>query len=181
MPETILSASNVLMYGRIVKDLQIVHESSNPPEEELHRPFVAQRKGQNKFLQMQVEDPEAMIARIYGFSYEGRYYDLPKPALFLVHGEGEVAEIPAADARASRAPDMPDRSGVAAQAYSLADELKVWSYDKGDFSVRLDVETGPLEQILLEARAAPDPRQVTLGGSRMHLRKPGGLGSGSHD
>ncbi len=27
----------------------------------------------------------------------------------------------------------------------------MWEYDKGDFSIRLDVETGPFEQILLEA------------------------------
>lgn len=186
MAETILSASNILLYGRVVNDLKIVHHDPGPPpgpsEEELHRPFVVGRKGQNKFLQDQLEEPDATIARIYGFSYEDNYYDLPKPALFLVHGDGEDAETGVGgNPRASRAPDTPDRSGVAAQSYSLADDLKVWSYDKGDFSVRFDIETGPLEQILLEARAAPDPRQVTFGGSRLHLRNPGGFGSGSHD
>ncbi|MCP4470849.1 MAG: hypothetical protein GY815_09210 [Gammaproteobacteria bacterium] len=29
-------------------------------------------------------------------------------------------------------------------------DIKVWSYDKADFSVRLDVDSGPLEDILLE-------------------------------
>ena len=30
----------------------------------------------------------------------------------------------------------------------------MWVYDKGDFSMRLDVETGSLEQILLEAEVS---------------------------
>ena len=30
-------------------------------------------------------------------------------------------------------------------------DMKVWVYDKGDFSMRLDVETGTFERILLEA------------------------------
>jgi hypothetical protein len=187
MSETILSWSNILLYGRVMKDLQIAHHDPGPPpgesEEALHNPFVAGvvRGGQNKFLENQLKDPTAKIARIYGFSYEGSYYDLPKPALFMVHGNGEEAETSVGGGpRASRAPDNPDRSGVARQAYSFADALRVWSYDKGDFSIRLDMETGPLEQILLETRAAPDPRQVTFGGSKLHLRNPGGS-YGSHD
>ena len=30
-------------------------------------------------------------------------------------------------------------------------DMKVWVYDKGDFSMRLDVETGTFEHILLDA------------------------------
>ena len=30
----------------------------------------------------------------------------------------------------------------------------MWEYDKGDFSLRLDVEAGPLEQILLDTAVA---------------------------
>ena len=31
----------------------------------------------------------------------------------------------------------------------LADNVNVWRYDKADFSMRFDVESGPLEEILL--------------------------------
>src|SRR5437764_12750944 len=31
------------------------------------------------------------LAQIYGFAYEGKYYDLAKPALFLVMDEGKEA------------------------------------------------------------------------------------------
>ena len=96
MPESLLSPSNILLYGRLVADLQIVHEddpqAEGRTEEQIHQPFVASRGGRNNFLQEQLKDPESGLARIYGFSFEGQYYDLAKPALFLVHGAGEVAD-----------------------------------------------------------------------------------------
>ena len=54
------------------------------------------------------------------------------------------------DERQSRAPDEPSRSGLGAQDFSFADDLKVWSYDKSDFTVRLDVDSGTFEQVLLD-------------------------------
>jgi hypothetical protein len=51
-----------------------------------------------------------------------------------------------------------DMSGVAAREWEFSDTLKniasdliYWEYEKGDFSLRLDTEAGPLEQILLAA------------------------------
>ena len=150
MPESLLSPSNILLYGRLVTDLQIIHDPE--AEDQIHRPFVTIRGGQNNFLQGQLEDPASRLARIYGFSFEGQYYDLAKPALFLVHGDGEVADrVVGADARYARAPEEADRTGVAAQGYSFSEDIRVWSYDTGDYSIRLDVETGTFEQILLDA------------------------------
>ncbi len=114
--------------------------------------------GDNNFLADQKLN--GMLARIYGFSYEGAYYDLPKPALFLVHGEGDPAVLPsqAAGTAASltRAPRETSLSGVAAADYQLADDLRVWSYDKADYTVRMDVETGMFEDILLDPFFAGD-------------------------
>ena len=177
MPETLLSPSNILLYGRVVQDLRVVHFGAagtpipppppppgvlpGPPanEQEVHRPSVSARGGANLFLQRQLEDGSSRLARIYGFSFEGQYYDLPKPALFLVHGDGDLADSPVGaggSARQARAPDVADLTGVAAEDYSFSTDMRVWSYDKGDFSLRLDVETGPFDQILLDA---------TLGGA----------------
>ena len=47
-------------------------------------------RGNNTFVGDQL-DEDACFARIYGFSYEGDYFDLPSPTLFLVHGDGELA------------------------------------------------------------------------------------------
>jgi hypothetical protein len=116
------------------------------------RPY-GKRKGlgRNKQLGNQL-DEDARFARIYGFSYEGTYYELPNPTLFLVHGDGESAtdgNQPGTD-HASRAPIVPSVSGVAAADFQFADDIMVWAYDKADYTIRMDVETGMFEQVLLE-------------------------------
>jgi hypothetical protein len=95
------------------------------------------------------------LARIYAFSFEGAVYSLPKPSIFLMHGQGWPI-----DATANRT--SIDEAGVAAREWEFSgpsrDRLKkptqdlvYWEYEKGDFSLRLDTEAGPLEQILLAA------------------------------
>jgi hypothetical protein len=167
MAETLLSPSNVLLFGREVEDLRVLHTHD-------HNPFVSDRKSGNNLLGKQVEYQKttdanrARFARIYGFSFEGTYYDLPRPMLFLVHGPGEPAEThadPRAGAggnaalarRVARSPDDPSRTGVAAPDFSFADGLMVWSYDKADYTIRMDVETGMFEQVLLEAFFSEGP------------------------
>jgi hypothetical protein len=85
------------------------------------------------------------FARIYAFSFEGAIYSLPKPAIFLVHGTGSRI-------RAKNFPGLRssvDQSGVVAREWEFASKLSYWEYEKGDFSLRLDTEAGPFEQILL--------------------------------
>lgn len=162
MPETLLSASNILLFGRVVTDLAVVQQDEGPPPVAIsHDPFHAIRERVsegNRQLETVVDNDEANFARIYGVSFEGQFYELPAPMLFLVHGEGDDPETPVGagvggaggHARQSRAPDDPDRSGLGAQDFSFADNLKVWSYDKADYTVRMDVETGMFEQVLLD-------------------------------
>jgi hypothetical protein len=159
MPETLLSPSNLLLYGRLVTDLAIRRVAHNP----------APRVGGNTLLDAQLGRPDAEFARIYGFSYEGHYYDLAKPALFLVHGPGEIAEERAGAGPAAGAPATADRTGVAATDYDHPADLRVWSYDKGDFSIRLDIETGPLDQILLDMELESD-RMRSYSGADVRMR-----------
>jgi hypothetical protein len=44
--------------------------------------------------------------------------------------------------------------------------MRVWIYDKADVSMRLDAETGTLEQILLATELSNDPRATAGGMSR---------------
>jgi hypothetical protein len=129
----------------------------------------------NTFLQHQLTadaaDPEKSprLARIYGFSFEGHYYDLARPAIFLVHGPGNDPEAfrpgtARLESRGDRAPADADRTGVAYTASSFSHDMRVWSYDKGDFSIRLDPTSGPLEQILLQAELRPDRQQTYYSG-----------------
>ena len=157
MAETLLSPSNILLYGRVVDDLKIqksVHGGAG------HSPFVVDRTGGDRDLENRLTHDNPTIARIYSFSYEGGYYDLPQPALFLVHGPGEqVTKVPvsrrapekgaAPDPLPARAPGEPSLTGLAAADFQFVDGIMVWSYDKADHTIRMDVETGEFEDVLL--------------------------------
>ncbi|MGI9317122.1 MAG: hypothetical protein ACR2QW_07315 [bacterium] len=159
MAETLLSISEVLLYGRAMEDIQFTYQrpSTVPPDQgpdcDPPRPGI-EIGGNAQFERQLAADPNGdfapRFARVYGFSFEGCYYDLDAPIIMLVHGPGTVAERLAADQRAARGPESPDRSGSAAQGHSFAEEIRVWSYDKGDFSVRMDSLTGTIEDILLD-------------------------------
>jgi hypothetical protein len=88
------------------------------------------------------------LARIYGFSFEGTYYGLPRPSIFLIHGPGTPAGNWATNSTMEQA-------GVAAREWDFSgnelQDIAYWEYEKSDFSIRLDPEAGPLEQILLAA------------------------------
>jgi Pentapeptide repeats (8 copies) len=90
----------------------------------------------------QVLHGAAQFARIYGFSFEGHYYDLPKPVIMLVHGAGAALAGP---------PTTILESDEAARFWEFSTGLSQWNYDKMTMSIRLDIESGTLEQILLEA------------------------------
>ena len=94
------------------------------------------------------------------------YYGLPRPAIFLVHGAGTQVGNWAF-------PSTMEQSGVAGREWDFsgptgyvgggpptpnAADVWYWEYEKGDFSIRLDPEAGPFEQILLMAtlRAGAD-------------------------
>jgi hypothetical protein len=165
MPETLLSPSQIKLYGRALVDLEIKHNYKNPkpPPEDIptHPPGL----GDNRFLWEQLTDvkpEERCFARIYAFSYEGHFYELNSPSIFLVHGPG--APVTDAKAGGSVGPGTVDESGVPAKGWDFMEDIKMWEYDKGDFSMRLDVDSGQFEQILLEATLQPE---AYFGGARV--------------
>lgn len=152
--ETLLSVSSVYLFGRLVTDLKVAGAMNADDE---NRPG---RGGANNFLEKQVRNDDAALARIYAFSFEGAIYDLDRPSLFIVHGEGQDPEGPGpADrdlALLGRSPGRVTKTGVARQSAAFSRDMRVWIYDKSDFSVRLDVETGSFEHILLAAELGDD-------------------------
>lgn len=154
MPENLLSPSGIKLFGR--KFDAFGTDAANLPT----------AFGANHFLRDQLADANAKFARIYGFSYEGAYYNLSRPAIFLVHGDGTPAfppvpstpgtgtAPPAAQpphSQMARGPSATDQSGTAKKDWEFASDIYMWDYDKGDFSLRLDVTAGTFEDILLEA------------------------------
>jgi hypothetical protein len=155
--ETLLQVSSIFLFGREMEDLVLNRTGFSPPPERLPR------GGSNLFIQKQLENADATLARIYAYSYEGGFYELAKPTIFLVHGRGRDPEFPpAVDARATRAPGISEQTGLASQIGSFAKDMKVWAYDKGDFTIRMDVLTGPFDEMLLGMEAGGgDPRSLS--------------------
>ncbi len=181
--ETLLSVSAVHLFGRPLSDLIL---RGGPIYQNLSVPVV----GRNNFLRDQLGSDNAVLARIYAFSFEGAFIELSRPAIFVVHGPGADPDDPPprnADDdisydRLSRSPSSPARTGLGSQIGALAKDMRVWIYDKGDFSMRLDTETGTLEQILLSAEVSADPRGMASGGmsrSGGALSRSGGVMSRS--
>jgi len=172
--ETLLSSSAVYLFGRLLSDLKVNREDD---ENDAVRP---QRVGQNNFLKAQLRDKDAGFARIFSFTYEGRLYELGRPTIFLVHGGGlEVGAPKPPDAnfeRLSRSPGRVTRSGLGFIDGDFAMDIRVWVYDKGDYSIRLDVETGTLEEILLSFDAGPESGMNSNG---VMARSSGGMARSS--
>lgn len=199
--ESLLTPSAIKLYGRIIRGLRVDVADAR---DEL---------GGNRFLREQLERPEGepqpALARIYGYSYIGRYTPLSRPAIFLVHGKGFPAsprapavvqpergkeaefaidpepgtdgpEIdvgppfrdPTTSARFSPGPVTVDVYGQALQCCEFSADIRVWEYDRGDFSMRLDVESGPLERILIEAEMSGDETMPYFRGNRVRIRGP---------
>jgi hypothetical protein len=151
MPETLMTPSSIKIYGRVLNDIlfnYVADPTAGP--------------GANNFLRDQLAQGAPNLptfARIYAFSFEGAFYPLPRPPIFLVHGPGNPVGNWAA-------PSTVDQAGVAGREWDFSGipgipagaDLAYWEYEKGDFSMRLDVEAGPFEQILLVAmlRAGAD-------------------------
>jgi hypothetical protein len=106
------------------------------------------------------------FARIYAFSFEGALYGMPRPSIFLVHGVGTLVDM---TEKATGYRSTLDQSGVLAREWEFSaqqnSDMRYWEYEKGDFSIRLDSEAGPFEQILLAAalRAGADTADRATG------------------
>ena len=118
-----------------------------------------------QFLRTQITAGNAQFARIHGFSFEGHYYDLPRPVVMLVHGGGQQLPTPPVNAGDPQLPPTIAQSGQAVRNWEFSTNLREWNYDKMTMSVRLDLESGPLEKILLERALVGDPAAYGGGGA----------------
>ncbi|MBD0270590.1 MAG: hypothetical protein ICV73_01550 [Acetobacteraceae bacterium] len=96
-------------------------------------------------------EPAPRLARIFGFSFEGHYFALRAPALFLVHGEG--IPVQTGDAIAFQ------QIGVAYKEQTFANNLHLWLYDRSDMTVRLDIGTGTLQEMLIDPESGGTARR----------------------
>jgi hypothetical protein len=158
--ETLLSPTGVLLFGRKLLDLKLDYKAPPSTPAQAKRSGVPGRFGDNLFLQKQLADKSACFARIYAFSYEGHNYDLPRPVIMLVHGDG--IEPQGKTGQDAVAHDT-DRSGVVSEDYHYNDDVRVWAYDQSDISMRIEVDSGSIADILLQSELAGDNRSYFSG------------------
>jgi len=189
MPETLLTPSSIKLFGRKMTSLQLVRNMHPGPSH-------------NNFLEHQINAEDAILARIYAFSFEGAYYELPRPPIFLVHGTGTPVgnwNNPSTMAQAGIAardwdfsgnyspnPDVRPAARAARDAGAPAPapappsttDIYYWEYEKGDFSLRFDIEAGPFEQILLQMALRGGPGVSGAGVSGAGVSGAGVSGAG---
>ena len=141
--EDVLDPSRVRLFGVPFVSLRLV------PEE------VRKYRYSNKLLQQKIVQADARLARIYGFSYEGQYFKLPKPFVFMVHGPGK--------GRLENRPASVSNWGVENKDFQFADDVRVWEMD--DLTLRVDVTSGFVSEILLDPALSGSPEMA----ARQHL------------
>ena len=99
------------------------------------------------------------LVRAYGFSTSGTYYELAEATLFLLDGPGESALETKA-----LGPDLDDDSG-------FLKSLSAWTVNPGVETVRLDVESGRLDELLADEM---DEHAGTLMGKRVAGKRVAG-------
>lgn len=166
MSETLLSGTAVFLIGRVMDDIKLVTEEYKA------------NSGQVNSLQQQMKGSSSKspgLARIYAYSFGGRMTELSEPAIFLVHGAGTSVNGSSlvASRGAIRSPST-DKTGVGAQDYVFTDEMRFWEYDKNDISVRLDLFSGTLEDILLMPGDGGDQEFYPDGGGKVGGGRVGG-------
>jgi hypothetical protein len=155
MSETLLTQSAVKMYGRVLKGVKLEALGPNDSSDLGFNKFLKHQLVDKKFEGKREVDP-AMLARIYAFSFEGAFYNLPRPAIFLVHGHG--AAIRGQGTYDDGKGPVVDDSGIPAREFVFETDVRYWEYDKDDVSLRLDSFSGTLEDILIEAALSATSR-----------------------
>jgi hypothetical protein len=121
MTETLRTSEEIVLFGRVVSDVAVT--AMVPPASGTGDPQLTINKAKK-------------IARIYGWSYDGTYYEMLGPVLFIVDGDGKDAE------------DVPV-VGPNPKFEKFVESLRAWTVNKDDETFRMDVDSGKYEDILL--------------------------------
>lgn len=161
--DTLAGDSSIRLFGRpmfdiVLADLEMRRQAygqiSEAPdwgnETGGNAPYVSS----NAFLIQQLLRKDAQLARIHTFSYQNELYDLAKPTVFLVHGPGVTTDgakrVQTPERPLRKEPSPTNRSGLNREGSPFSTEMRVWVYDRADFTVRLDTDTGPFDALLLD-------------------------------
>ena len=134
-------------------------------------------KDQGKKFSLTLWDLGVYLARIFAFSFEGGIYSMPKPAIFVVHGVGDRIDLN----RLKGGRSSVDQSGVVAREWEFAGapDLNFWEYERSDFSLRIDTDSGPFDQLLLQASLRSGADRADRSGASLDVRSGASLSGAS--
>jgi hypothetical protein len=185
LPETLVSDSTIWLFGRVMDDIILNPKRAKDDVYKLRPkdPNALGRRSPNHFVVDQLLEDDARLARIYAFSFQNELIDLVKPALFVVNGDG--VDPQGLEFRSRVAGGSTESvsifggavggTGLGEMLGTFAAGLKVWAYDRDDFSVRLDMTTGPFDRILLDHELADEGIQGFVRGGA-ELGRPAPMG-----
>ena len=164
----LLAPTTIRLFGRVLRGITPGVPPGGIPPQYLGTSPLASAMSQ----------PNVVLAHILAYSYIGNYTPLQVPALFLVHGQGESVFI---GAGADRSVD-PGRFGLAHldASITLANDLRFWTYDQSDQTIRLDPASGTLQQLVVDAETGGPHgrRRIDLVGQDSSFS--GRFGGGNH-
>ncbi|MEM8840165.1 MAG: pentapeptide repeat-containing protein [Pseudomonadota bacterium] len=121
MSETLYTSEEVVLFGRVVTDIavteQVAAQAGGTPTVGFHR--------------------TKRLVRVYGFTFDGIYYEMTTPILYMVDKPGVSIDKVA----------VPGPNPLQAE---FVKHLKAWTVNRNDRTIRLDVESGRFEQVLLD-------------------------------
>ena len=138
--EPLLAGASVRLFGSLFAGLTLGTLGPRPP-------FPGGFPAANQNLQ---------LARIYGFSWQGNYFKMATPAVFVVDGPG----VPVIDGLPLAAIGQ---VGLELKDEFFSTNVLMWNAYDVDFSVRIDITSGWLSEILIAAEAS-DATNVTGSG-----------------
>ena len=88
--------------------------------------------------------------------------------------ETEPGYLEDTGSKTGKGPSTTDLTGSAVPGYPFAEDIRVWSYDQADFTIRLDVVTGMFEDVLLFTDYGWGAEAPQFGGGKLGGGKVGG-------
>jgi len=152
MPESLRSEALIYLFGRAFTELTLVKQPAAQGGQ------AAQAAPATPGLRSIIDDANTSLARIYSFSFQGQYFELASPALFIVRDQGKDV-LPNGPLK-GRVED----TGLASLPPHFATDLKYWTHERGDLTVRLDITAGAFSRVLLEYELADDGMQTFVRG-----------------
>ncbi len=143
--ESLLATSTVRLFGRPMSDLFLADDRDSiygvkqAADQTQESPRAI---SENRFLAEQLAESDAIFARIYFYVYQGQRVPLVRPTVFMVHGDG----LPISGDGVKKTAGL---LGVGQSCDDFAPDLRMWVYDRADFTLRLDIQSGSFTELLM--------------------------------